>query len=215
MRAMRRSRRNGQSLTELALVTPVLVLLILAAGQFGVILFGAVTLDTATRDGARAAAQQPVRSGAFANGSAGVTQSSGTIASNCNPVVGASSAQQANHDGTAICQAVCEASGGKPGFAPTASCAGGLTMNVTAITPVCQASGSITTSGCPAPSYAACPGAVTGVRDGYISVTATYQAPIFIPLLGGMLADSTDSSHRTMTDTVTTRVEPCAVTQGR
>ena len=213
VRVRRSRRRGGQSLTELALIAPVLIVLLLAAGQFGVILFAAVSTDTAARDGARSAAQQPVRSGAFANGSAGVSASAGTIAANCNPVVGTSN--QNTTDGAAICEAVCEATGGKPGFAPTASCNNGLTMYVTAITPVCQSSGSITSTGCPNPIYAACTNGINGVTDGYVSVTVIYKVPVFVPLLGGFIADSNNSSQRTITDTVTTRVEPCSVTQGR
>lgn len=199
MRGVRRGRRRhqGQSLAELSLVAPLLILLLLAAGQFGAILFGAISLDTATRDGARAAAQQPYGSGAF-SGAPNMT--------NCTPV---------SAGANPVCQAVCEAAGGKPATVPSPSCTGaGLTINVTGITVNCT---SYTATGCtnPSPIFAPCTSSwPNGIRDGYISVTATYEAPIFIPILGGMLADKGNSSVRTLQETVTTRVEPCSITQG-
>jgi TadE-like protein len=52
-------RRRGQSLVELALVAPILVVMLLGAAQVGSIAFGLVSIDTAAREGARAGAVSP------------------------------------------------------------------------------------------------------------------------------------------------------------
>jgi TadE-like protein len=52
-------RRRGQSLVELALVAPILVVMLLGAAQVGSIAFGLVSIDTAAREGARAGAVAP------------------------------------------------------------------------------------------------------------------------------------------------------------
>jgi hypothetical protein len=58
--ARRRRRRSaGQSLTELALVLPVILLIVLVAIDFGRVFFGYVTLTNATRIGANYAASHP------------------------------------------------------------------------------------------------------------------------------------------------------------
>jgi len=53
------SRHRGQSLVELALVAPILVVMLLGAAQVGSIAFGLVSIDTAAREGARAGALAP------------------------------------------------------------------------------------------------------------------------------------------------------------
>ena len=62
-------RTRGQALVEFALVLPVLAVLLMGGAQVGALLYGQITLDTAARDGARAASQQPNQSQAFSNGS--------------------------------------------------------------------------------------------------------------------------------------------------
>jgi hypothetical protein len=52
-------RRRGQSLVELALVAPILVVMLLGAAQVGSIAFGLVSIDSAAREGARAGALAP------------------------------------------------------------------------------------------------------------------------------------------------------------
>ena len=54
-----RRHRSGQSLVELALVLPVLLLIVLIALDFGRVFFGYVTLTNATRIGANYAASHP------------------------------------------------------------------------------------------------------------------------------------------------------------
>lgn len=55
-----------------------------------------------------------------------------------------------------------------------------------------------------------CAQKATEPSDGYVEVIATYNAPIFIPLLGNMLANN--GNARTMTATATNRIEDCGIT---
>ena len=63
-RMFARRHRSGQSLVELALVLPVLLLIVLVALDFGRVFFGYVTLTNATRIGANYAASHPTAWGA-------------------------------------------------------------------------------------------------------------------------------------------------------
>lgn len=58
----------------------------------------------------------------------------------------------------------------------------------------------------------ACP--PRSVGDGYITVTVAVNVPIFVPILNSILANTRDGSYRTMSDTVTARVQPCTLTNG-
>jgi Flp pilus assembly protein TadG len=49
---------------------------------------------------------------------------------------------------------------------------------------------------------------------GSVTVEASATAPIFIPLIGNLFADSPSSGVRTVVSTVTMRVEPCSLTNG-
>lgn len=53
----------------------------------------------------------------------------------------------------------------------------------------------------------------TTPSDGTVTVTVTYNAPIFVPFIGAVLA-TPGQSYRTMTSNVTVRVEPCDITKG-
>jgi hypothetical protein len=61
MRAVRRSRRGhrGQSLVEIAIATPFLLVLLGGGAQLGTIAYGMVSVDTAAREGARVASENP------------------------------------------------------------------------------------------------------------------------------------------------------------
>ena len=59
---------------------------------------------------------------------------------------------------------------------------------------------------------ASCP--PRSVGDGYITVTVAVNVPVFVPILNAMLANTRDGSYRTMSDTVTVRIEPCTLTAG-
>jgi TadE-like protein len=58
-RASLRVRVRGQSLVELALVAPLLVVMLLGAAQVGSLAFGLVSIDSAAREGARAGVLAP------------------------------------------------------------------------------------------------------------------------------------------------------------
>lgn len=49
----------------------------------------------------------------------------------------------------------------------------------------------------------------------WVTVQARATVPIFVPLVGGLLASGGAGGQRTVTDTVTMRVEPCGITTGR
>ena len=53
----------------------------------------------------------------------------------------------------------------------------------------------------------------SSVPDGsYVSVTVSYRVPVFVPFTGRILAD-TGQSYRTVTSSLTMRLEPCSITQ--
>src|SRR5262245_14173227 len=54
-----RQRSSGQALVELALVTPVLLLLLLAAVDLGRIFYARITVTNAAREGAMVASKEP------------------------------------------------------------------------------------------------------------------------------------------------------------
>ncbi len=88
-----------------------------------------------------------------------------------------------------VCKAVWNASG----------LLDGKTFTIT-IAPQASASGS---------TGPACAGAPS---DGYVSVTVTYAAPVFVPIIDRMI--STGPGVHTVTTTVADRVEPCTLTGG-
>jgi Flp pilus assembly protein TadG len=55
----------------------------------------------------------------------------------------------------------------------------------------------------------------TWVPDGYVTVTVSDDVPIFVPFLNDVLANNAGGTVRTITTTVTVRVEPCAMTAGK
>lgn len=70
-RAPRRRRQRGQALAELAIVMPIIMVLLLGTAQVGAILYGQITVDTAAREGARAASYNPDTSGVYSAGGSG------------------------------------------------------------------------------------------------------------------------------------------------
>ena len=59
---LRRRRTWGQSLVEMSLITPALVMLAAGCGQVGIIAYGAASVETSARSAARVAAEYPNRS---------------------------------------------------------------------------------------------------------------------------------------------------------
>ena len=120
-------RRRGQSLVELALVAPILVVMLVGAAQVGAIAFGLVSIDSAAREGARAGALAPnnsLKSGGVTWWSSSTTgpqthkcnQADFTAGTTVNP----------------ICQAVLESSGTlSAGLFTTSPCSTSLQACVT------------------------------------------------------------------------------------
>ncbi len=69
VRAVNRSRRPGrrtaigQSLVELALIGPLLLVLIVGGAQVGALVYGGISVATAAQEAARVASEQPINSG--------------------------------------------------------------------------------------------------------------------------------------------------------
>jgi Flp pilus assembly protein TadG len=112
-------------------------------------------------------------------------------------------------------------SGGSPVAAPYPTCPSSGTSTNPVCNAVWNASGllsgqSMAVSIAPqaasgySPDCSSYPGAVT---DGYVQVTVSYNAPIFVPLLGQLFQSS--PGVRQVTAVVSARVEPCTLTQGR
>jgi hypothetical protein len=310
---------RGQALLEVAIASPLLIVLLAGGAQFGSVAFGQITVDTAAREGARTAIANPSSSlGGFFNKAAGPTTMT---------------CQGASSYPNAICQAVLDSPGnyGLLGFDPTkfvitvtanqpaigpwsrlpgddivlASACGGTTVKGSVrmpdgVTPAVNASMSGSGSGVTGTSVntdnagkytlcltvpstenvtisavlavGGCPetaqviqslppaGTVSGVDltlgscststtttttstststttvtvtsssvsatpytctqaqsdlDGtYVSVRVTYPMPIFVPFVGQLFADSGNAGTRTVSSTVTMRVEPCTATLG-
>ena len=89
----RRSHRHGaraQSLIELALIAPILLLLIVGGAQVGAIVYSGVSVTTAAEEGARVASEQPINSSAYAvSGSSVIVGPGATCPAAGNPVCAA------------------------------------------------------------------------------------------------------------------------------
>lgn len=152
-------------MVELAIAAPLLLVLLLGVAQVGVIVYDQVTVDTAAREGARIASEQPNGSQAYAGGSA--------VASpypTC-PSSGSSS--------NPVCNAVWNASGWLNGHS----------MSIT-VAP--QSVPAYDSTALPAACASQWP---SSVADGYVQVTVGYDSPIFVPLLGQIFQSSPGVRH--------------------
>jgi Flp pilus assembly protein TadG len=205
MRAVRTTHRRrteqGQSLVEFGLTGILLLVLVVGIGQLGFMLYAFVTVDTAARDGARVAAEHPNQSEAF-QGSPAATQvqCSGT----------ASTGGAAASPNNPACVAVAKSSGLFSGHTTTWGCpafsgSGCTTIQSNYWPPQCSG------GSCDTTLASAC--SLGWVPDGYVEVTVLYRVPIVIPLLTQMLSDP-GTNYRTVSATVTERVDPCTMTAG-
>jgi Flp pilus assembly protein TadG len=160
---------------EFTLIAPVLLVLVVGAAQLGAILYAGVSVASAAHDGATAASEQPITSGAYVVNGTGVAVASAPTT--CAPA-----------STNPVCVAVAQSQG----------------LLTTAATTISPGSAVGTGSGCSA----------TAVPDGYVTVTVSDDVPIFVPFLNTLLANSAGSSVRTISTTVTMRVEPCGMTAG-
>ena len=187
-RVGRLQRSRGQSLMELALVAPILLALLGGTGQVGLIYYDQVTLDTAVREGARVAADNPSNTGKFSNGAPVASPTLTCLTS---------SAQRA-------CRAI---------FNSTQKGVLGGLIDTSKLQNVTITAGSAT--GYSGSSPGTCfGGGSTTANDGTFTVHAEYQAPVFVPVVGRLFADSSSVSYRTVKTNVTIRVSPCTVNVG-
>ena len=96
---------SGAALTELAVVMPLLLLMVLGVGDFGRVLYSAITLSHAARAGAAYGAQSIGHTG----DAAGIQQAAEEEAQNIAPI-------------TVTSQRICECPGGAAVSCTTASC---------------------------------------------------------------------------------------------
>ena len=129
MRAVRRHRprrsridESGTSLAELALISPVLVVLLVGMAQLGTIIYGLVTVDTAVREGARVASEQPNGSQAYTSGAPNGSPWTCVAGSTLNPACNAARASAGMLDGNAFAITV-QAAG--PSTTPSSPCPAG------------------------------------------------------------------------------------------
>lgn len=158
---------------EFALIAPVLLVLVVGAAQLGAILYAGVSVASAAHDGATAASEQPINSGAYVAGP---------------PVAVALAPTTCPAANNPVCAAVAQSQG----------------LLGTTATTIAPGSAVGTGAGC----------ATGSVPDGYVTVTVSNDVPIFVPFLNNLLANSAGGSVRTISTTVTMRVEPCAMTNG-
>jgi Flp pilus assembly protein TadG len=131
------------------------------------------------------------------------------------------SVASAAHDGARVAS---EQPISSTAFAAGGAAGAGTTCAVTSTNPACQAVaqskgllGIVTTTVAKstADTTPACSTNSAWVPDGYVTVTVSDDVPIFIPFLNNLLANTSGGSVRTIATTVTMRVEPCTMTQGK
>lgn len=187
--ARRQSRRRprGQALVELSLTAAILVVLLVGSAQVGLLYYDQMSVATGAREGAVIAAEAPGNTGLFSSPNTPGDPGTHTCTGPADPIMACAAAYNSTHNGTF----------------------GGL-IDPTALS-VTLAGAVYANSSSPPPSPTQCAG--KGTSDGTVTVTVSYNAPIFVPIVGAVLATS-GHAYRTMTAQVTIRVEPCDVTNG-
>ena len=184
MRAVASRRQAGQAMSEFAVAGTVLITLLVGIAQMGVIYYALLSVQSGSREGARVASENPGDTGLFSGANSPTSPGSHVCTGTGDPIKACKAVFNSTHSGTS----------------------GGL------ITPA-NLTVTLTGSAFPGSTAAKCPGN-TGTSDGVISVVVSYNAPIFVPLLGGALSTGGNGTYRTVTSTVQTRVEPCINTNG-
>jgi Flp pilus assembly protein TadG len=177
-------RSSGQSLVEFALAAPFIIILLLGGAQVGLLVYDYLSIGTAAREGARVGSENPVNSGVF-SAPLPQTLSPACTTSSTNPV----------------CVAIFHEANNSSNF--------GL-LDTSKIT-------TVVSSAAPYQAGQSCPlsGPSSSLpNDGLITVKVSYPVPIFVPIVGQFFGDSGNAGQRTLTRTVTMRIEPCTVTQG-
>jgi Flp pilus assembly protein TadG len=180
-----RLRSRGQALVELSLAAVVLVTLVVGSAQVALLYYDQMSVSTGAREAAVIAAENPANTGLFTAPNSPTSPGSHTCSGTGDAILACAAAFNSTHGGTF----------------------GGLitTSNLSVSLAGAKYTGS---------SPVVCTGfASPSTSDGTVTVTVTYNAPIFVPFVGAVLATS-GQTYRTMTSTVTVRVEPCDVTKG-
>jgi Flp pilus assembly protein TadG len=183
MRAKLKGASRGQAVTEFALIAIVLVMLLIGAAQLATIYYALVSVDTAAREGARVASEQPGNTTLFSSPNSPGSPGSHT----CTTGAGQPNA----------CKAV---------FNSTRKSLGGI-INAN------NMDATLTGSTYPSVTATTCPQTGTGTSDGLVTVAVSYDAPIFLPIIGPMLSTN-GTNHHTVKASVQIRVEPCINTNG-
>jgi hypothetical protein len=184
MRAVDQRGQRGQALSEFAIAGTILITLLVGLAQMGVIYYALLSVQSGSREGARVASENPGDTGLFSGANSPTSPGSHTCTGTGDPIKACKAVFNSTHGGAA----------------------GGL------ITPA-NMTVTLTGSTFPGSTGAKCPGN-TGTTDGQVKVVVSYNAPIFVPLLGSALSTAGNGSYRTVTSTVQTRVEPCINTNG-
>jgi TadE-like protein len=163
----------------------VLLTFLVGIAQVGLLYYDQMSVDTGAREAGRVAAENPGNTGLF----------SGAYA----PSLPRSSAYACAGSGDPIltCQAAYTSTNNGPlgGLIVPANLGVGF-------------AGSVYPGGSPVVCTQG-----TGTSDGEVIVTVTYNAPVFVPFLGALLA-TPGHSYRTVKASVRVRVAPCNETKG-
>jgi len=181
---VRRRRSLGQSLVEVAIASPFLILLLVCTAQVGLIYYVQMSVTGAAREGGRVASEKPGNTALF-SGSYSPSAPRNTPYTCSGP-----------SDSLLACQAA---------YNSTHGALGGL-INTSNLT-VTLTGGTFTGS-----TATTCTGG-SGTSDGVVTVNVSYNVPVFIPLIGNLF-DSPGNSYRKVSFTTTVRVEPCNETSG-
>jgi hypothetical protein len=171
---------------EFALGATLLVVVLVGTAQVGLLYYDGIAVDTAAREAVRVASENPAGSTIFAPNPNAPGSHPCTVGGDVStdPNVVCQAAYKSTHSGTL----------------------GGL-INPALLTVTITGS---TVSGVAATT---CSQTNAGSSDGLVTVTVSYNAPIFVPFVDKIFA-SPGQTYRTLTATVQIRVEPCNVTQG-
>lgn len=199
----RRRRRRGQALLELAIASPLLVVLLVGGAQVGSIVYGQIAVGTAADTGARIAASQPDNSLSW------VGTQTGLVTHTC-----------LQSDTYAACVAAFNALGGLAKSSATVTISDHVVLSdllrpqpraALASTRASSAkTGNSATAVLSAASVGQCASTSTA---SYATVTVSYPMPVFVPIINQIF--ETSSGIHTVRTSVTMRIQPCTTTDGQ
>ena len=223
-RARRRS--AGQALVELALAAPILAVLLAGSSQVGLLMYAQVSTDTAAREGSRAASQNPNTSGAFTALGLPTTYRCGSVSGDwtSNPVC------RAVRNSTSSVLGLIDPTRLTAVITGSTSFGGSGTKVVQPGLPTCPAGvdndGFITVAvAYPAPLFVPVvdrffsSGGWSSTATYSVNDVVTYKGSTYTSLMSPNVNHQPDTSptfwRGSLTTTVTTRIEPCSINQGK